>query len=255
MARKAAWEDLADADLGPYGKSRGTRWGRVLAGLSFVAVATFVAAYYLPLYRSHEKLAEQYRELGQRAQVLSDSVMKVKLELKTTTDTRDQLQAEHDARESAKKATSDQLERVQHALSTKLDKWLKKGNAALLLNSGSLYVAFDSALLFMPQKLELTPTGRALLCDLAKTSEAKAFTVRAALGPGSVVPPPLAASYPNPWALSAGRAAAVTQVLEQACSVPSAGLMAVGNGTQGPRAGLKLSGDPIELEVGAPSQR
>ena len=33
---------MADADLGPYAKSRGTRWGRVLGGLLFVAVATLV---------------------------------------------------------------------------------------------------------------------------------------------------------------------------------------------------------------------
>lgn len=250
MARKAAWEDLADADLGPYGKSQGTRWGRVFGGLLFVAVATFVAAYYLPLYRSHQKLGEQYRELGQRAQGVSDTVTKLKLELKAASESRDQLQAEHDLRESAKKATSDQQERVRGALSAKLDKFVKKGNAALLASGGSLFVGLDSALLFVPQKLDLTPIGRALLCDVAKTSEAKAFTVRASLAPGSVIPPALAAAYPSSWALSAGRAAAVAQVLEQACAVPAAALSATGSGTQAPRAGLKLTGDPVELEIG-----
>ncbi|MEI9953276.1 MAG: OmpA family protein [Pseudomonadota bacterium] len=249
MPRKAAWEDLADSDLGPYGKSRGTRWGRVFAGLLFVSGATFVAAYYLPLYRAHQKLAEQYRELGQRSQALSETVNKAQSELKTATESRDQLQAERDSRESAKKSTGEQQERVRVALSAKLDKFVKKGNAALLVSAGSLFVAFDSALLFLPQKLELTPTGRTLLCDVAKTSEAKALTVRASLA-GSAVPPALAISYPNAWALSAGRAAAVAQALEQACSFPAAQLSATGNGSQQPLAGLKLTGDPIELEVG-----
>jgi chemotaxis protein MotB len=241
---------MADADLGPYGKSRGTRWGRVFGGVLFVAVATFVGAYYLPLYRAHQKLADQYRELGQRSQGLSEAVGRVQGELKRTSEARDQLQAEHDAHESVKKNTGEQQERVKVALSSKLDRYLKKGNAALLASAGSLFVAFDSALLFQPQKLELTQTGRALLCDVAKSSEAKALTVRASLAAGSVVPPALLTSYPSPWALSAGRAAAVAQALEQGCSFPAAQLSAIGNGNQPRLSGLKLTGDPLELEIG-----
>ncbi len=254
MARKAAWQDMADADLGPYGKSRGTRWGRVFAGLLFVAGATFIAAYYLPLYRAHQKLAEQYRELGQRSQGLAESASRAQGELKAAIEARDQLQAERDLRDSAKKSTGEQQERAKIALSSKLDKYLKKGNAALLVSAGSLFVALDSAVLFLPQKLDLTPTGRALLCDVAKTSEAKALTVRASVAAGSVVPPALAVNYPNAWALSAGRAAAVAQALEQTCSFPAAQLSATGNGSQQPVAGLKLTGDPVELELG-PSTR
>jgi len=245
---------MADADLGPYGKSRGTRWGRVFAGVFFVAVATFVAAYYLPLYRAHQKLAEQYRELGQRSQSLSESVTKVQGELKAATESRDQLQAEHDLRESAQKSTGEQQERAKAALSSKLDKYLKKGNAALLVNAGSLIVGFDSALLFVPQKLDLSPTGRALLCEVAKTSEAKTLTVRASLAAGAVVPPALAGSFPNAWALSAARAAAVAQTLEQGCAFPAAQLTANGNGSRPALPALKLSGDPLELEIGLSSR-
>ncbi len=215
---------MADADLGPYAKSRGTRWRRVFTGLLLVAGATFVAAYYLPLYRAHQKLADQYRELGQRAQGLSESLSKLQGELKIASASRDQLQAEHDLRESAQRSAGDQQERARAALSSKLDKYLKKGNAALLVSAGSLFVAFDSALLFLPQRLDLTPTGRGLLCDVAKTSEAKALTVHASLADGSVVPPALATSYPSSWALSAARAAAVAQALEQGCSFPAAQL-------------------------------
>jgi chemotaxis protein MotB len=241
---------MADGDLGPYAKTRGTRWGRVFAGLFFVAVGTFVAAYYLPLYRSHQRLADQYRELGQRSHGLSESVSRVQAELKQTSLARDQLQAEHDLRERAKTSTGEQQERAKVALSSKLDKYLKKGNAEILVSGGSLFVAFDSALLFLPQKLDVSPIGRALLCDVAKASEAKALTVRASLAAGSVVPPPLAMSYPSSWALSAGRAAAVAQTLEQGCSFPAAQLSAIGNGYQQPRAGRGLTGEPVELEVG-----
>jgi chemotaxis protein MotB len=249
MARKAAWQELADADLGPYAKSRGTRWGRVFGGLFFVAVATFIAAYYLPLYRAHQKLAEQYRELGQHSQGLSESASRVQGELKAALESRDQLQAERDSRESAKKSASEQQERAKGALSSKLDKYLKKGNVALFLNTGSLFVAFDSALLFLPQKVDLSPTGRALLCDVAKTSEAKSLTVRASLAPAAGVPPVLPVGYASAWALSAGRAAAVAQALEQSCSFPAAQLSAIGYGQQ-LLAGLKPTGDPVQIEVG-----
>jgi chemotaxis protein MotB len=248
MARKAAWEDVADADLGPYAKSRGTRWGRVFAGLLFVAGATFVAGYYLPLYRSYGKLAEQYRELGQRSQSLSETVNHLQSEIKTVTATRDELQDEHDQRARAAKSTDEQRERVRAALTSKLDKYLKKHNAALPASAGALSVAFDSALLFSPQKLELTPGGRALLCDVAKISEAKAIAVRASLAADAVVPPALVGSYPSSWALSGARAAAVAQAL-QACGVAAAKLSATGNGNEPPAPGLEITGDPLVLEI------
>jgi len=241
---------MADADLGPYAKSRGTRWGRVFAGLLFVAVATFVAAYYLPLYRSHQKLAEQYRELGQRSQGMAETVSRLEGELKNVTSKRDELQGEHDQRAHASKTTDEQRDRARAALTSKLDKYLKKHNAALPVSTGALSVAFDSALLFFPQKLDLTPAGRALLCDVAKTSEAKAIAVRASLAADSVVPPALAGSYPSPWALTGARAAAVAQAL-QACGVAAAKLSATGNGNEPVVAGLELTGDPLALEIGS----
>lgn len=253
MARKAAWEDLADADLGPYAKSRGTSWGRVFVGLLVVGGATFVAAYYLPLYRAHQKLGDQHRELTQRVQVLTDSASKTQTELKAAVATRDQLQAEHDQRESAKKSDGDQLERTRAALSSKLDKLVKKGSAVVAVSNGSLFVALDASLLFLPQKLDLSPAGKALLCDVVKTGEAKSLAVRDSLAEGAAVPPALSASYGTPWALSAARAAAVTQGAQEACALPAAQLSATGNGTRDPLAAqlasLKAPLDHVELEL------
>lgn len=240
---------MADADLGPYAKSRGTRWGRVFGMLLFVGVATFVAAYYLPLYQSHKKLAEQYAELGQRSQSLSESIGRAQDELKTVTAARDQLQAEHDQRSRASKTSDEQRDRVRAALTSKLDKYLKKHSAALPASTSALLVVFDSAQLFLPQKVELSPAGRTLICDAAKTSEAKTIAVRASLAAGSVIPPALSVSYPSPWALSAARAATVAQAL-QSCGFNGAQLSATGNGSEPLAAGLELTGDPLALEVG-----
>src|SRR5882757_451007 len=120
MARKAAWEQMSE--LGPYGKSAGTNWARVFVLLLLVFMATFIAAYYLPLYRAAQKLSEQFRELSQKSQGLSDASQKAQSDLKSVTAERDQLRAEHDQRERATKTEGDRLERLRADLSTKLDR-------------------------------------------------------------------------------------------------------------------------------------
>lgn len=231
MARKAAWEDASD--LGPYGKSRGTSWGRVFVLVLLVGMATFVAAYYLPLYRAQQKLSEQYRDVSQKSQSLSDAVTKAQAELKSVTEQRDQLQAEHDKRESTKKTETDQLERLRADISAKLDKLVKKGNA-LVTGTGSLIVALDAAVLFTPQKLELSAPGRALLCDVAKSAGSQSLHVSGWMAADAPVPLPLVSSYGNPWALSSARAAAVAQSLEEKCSFAAAQITATGNGKHDP---------------------
>jgi chemotaxis protein MotB len=250
MARKAAWEDLAEDDLGPYAKPLARRWGRLFVGLLLVTCATFVAAYYLPLYRAHQQLGDQYREASQRTQSLADSLARANAELKATAAQRDQLQAERDQRSVAQKTDSARQESVRAALSSKLDKFLKKGSAELVPSASSLLVAFSSSLLFQPQKLDLTPTARILLCDVAKSADAKALAVRDSVADSAALSAPLAKSYPSSWAFSAARAAVVTEALEVGCAVPASQLSAIGQGKSDPFAtSFKLPGERIELEL------
>ncbi len=232
MARKAAWEDASD--LGPYGKSRGTSWGRVFVLVLLVGMGTFVAAYYLPLYRAQQKLSAEYRDLNQKSQSLSDASTKAQTELKSVTAERDQLQAEHDKRESAKKTETDQLDRVRADLGTKLDKLSKKGSALVTANAGSALVALDAAAIFTPQKLDLSPAGKVLLCDIAKSAQGFSLRISGSMAEDATVPAGLEGSYGNPWALSAARAAAVAQSLEEKCSFAAAQLSATGNGKHEP---------------------
>ena len=252
MARKAAWEDLAEADMGPYAKKRGTSWSKVFVGLLVIGGATFVAAYYVPLYRAHQRLSDQYRELGQRSQGLSESVSKAQLDLKAVTEQRDQLQAEHDQRESVKKGDADKLEHLRATLSTKLDKLTKKGSAAVVVDGTAVYVALDSGFLFLPQKLDVAPAARTVLCDLVKAGEAKAIAVHGFLAEGASAPPSLVKSYPGPIELSAARAVAIASVLQGTCALPSAQLSAIGNGVRDPAAaqlGTFKATDRVELEL------
>jgi flagellar motor protein MotB len=251
----ARWEDFADSDMGPYAKPRGTRWGRVFTGLLVLGFGTFVAAYYLPLYRAQQRLNDQYRELSQKSQSLEASVSKVQADFKTVSAERDQLRTEHDKRDSVQKNDASQQERLRDALSTKLDKQIKKNSAAVVSSGSTLIVALDSALLFQPQKLDLTATAAALLCDINKAGEAKSVTVNAALAPGEAVPAALAKTFASAWALSAVRAAALAEALVDKCAVPAAQVSATGSGdhdsfaTQ--LASSKLPADRIELVLGS----
>jgi chemotaxis protein MotB len=251
----ARWEDFADSDMGPYAKPRGTRWGRVFTGLLVLGFGTFVAAYYLPLYRAQQRLNDQYRELSQKSSSLESNASKAQADLKTVSTERDKLQAEHDQRDSAQKTDSSQQQRVRDALSAKLDKWIKKSAAAVVPNGAGSIVALDSALLFQPQKLDLMPTASALLCDISKTGEAKSLTVSAALAPGSVVPAALAKTFATPWALSAARAAALAEALVDKCAVPAAQVSATGSADHDPfavqLASSKLPADRVELLLGS----
>ncbi len=231
MTRKAAWEDASD--FGPYGKSRGTSWGRVFVLVLLVGMGTFVAAYYLPLYRAQQKLGAQYRDLSQKSQSLSDALTKAQAAVKSVTEERDQLQAEHDKRESTKKTETDQLDHLRADLSTKLDKLVKKGSA-LVTGTGSLIVALDAAALFTPQKLDLSVPGGAICCDIAKSAGSQSLHVSGWMAEDAPVPLPLVSSYGNPWALSSARAAAVAQSLEDKCSLAAAQITATGNGKHDP---------------------
>ena len=234
MARKAAWESASD--LGPYAKSSGTNWGRVLLLVLLVGAGTFVAAYYLPLYRAQQKLSEQYRDASQKLQTLSDSANKTQAELKSVTAERDQLQTEHDTRESAKKTESDKFAKLSSDLGVKLDKLVKKGSAVVATSSGAEVVALDTAALFLPAKLDVSPAGKITLCDIAKSASGFALHVGASMNEDATIPAPLEGSFGNPWSLSAARAAAVAQILEEKCAVPAAQLSAIGNGKHEPHA-------------------
>jgi chemotaxis protein MotB len=254
MARKAAWEDLADSDLGPYAKPRGARWGRVLVGLLVVAAATFVAGYYVPLYRAQQRLGEEYRALSQQSQALTQSASAAQAALKTTTLERDQLRDQQDQKATANEAAANQRERARAALASKLDKLIKKNSAVVLATDSAVVVALDDAQLFLPQRLDLAPSAPALLCEIIKVAAAKSLDVNGVLAPGAPPATALSKSFPSPWSLSAARAGAVAGSVTGKCGFPAAQLSATGGADHDHFAaalsGSKLAAEHVELVLG-----
>jgi len=223
--------------------------------LLLVAVATFVAAYYLPLHLAHERLTRNFREQEARVASLVGQLTTTQHELKSASERPDQLQAAQDLRESTTQSDADRLARARSALASKLDRAVKKGNAALASRPGVLLVGLDAGALFLPQKMELAPMARALVCDAVKSAQPKAVVVHAVLAEATP-PTPLSKSYPPPWGFSAARAAAVAQLLESTCGLSAARISASGDGSHdgwaAELANSKLPPDRIELELTLP---
>jgi chemotaxis protein MotB len=250
---KSPWDEDSDVPAFARSRSGSTRWGRVFLGVAFVIVATFVGAYYLPLFRAHDTLSAEHRRVSEQNQTLQRSLNEAQAELKTAKARRDELEAEQHQREATKTGQSSELETVRSELKSKLDRYLKKGSE-LGSRDGHLVLAIPDALVFSAGKLEVSNTGKQLLCDFAKASGRKPLNVLA-LDASDSVAPAFAAKFPSVLALRAARAAAVAETLQAKCEV-DAGALRIQLPLAAPAAtleGAKLAPVRIELELGSKS--
>jgi chemotaxis protein MotB len=200
-------------------------------------------------------LSDEYRALSDQSRAQSESIDTVRAQLKSVTSERDQLRTDHDRKVDADKDASSRRERARAGVSSKLDKLVKKGSVAVVATESALVVALDSAWLFLPQRLDLTPTAPSLLCEILKGADAKSLSVNGVLAQGTPVPAAFAKSFPSPWALSAARAAAVVESVASKCGLPAAQLSAAGSADHDPfnaaLATSKLTGEHVELVIDA----
>jgi chemotaxis protein MotB len=114
---------------------------------------------------------------------------------------------------------------VRGALKAVLQKKEKQGGGALGTSAESLVVALSDALVFAPRKVEVTPDGRQLLCEIQKASAGRRLAVSVIVDPKANIPQ-LKAKYPGLWAQAAARVANVAEELESKCGTPRARLRA-----------------------------
>ncbi|XXX78417.1 hypothetical protein WMF30_06560 [Sorangium sp. So ce134] len=243
------------------GSSGFRRWVRLVPALLLVASATFVAAYYVPLHRAHVLLLEEQRKSNQRGKDLEQTLSQVRGELQQKTAQVEKLEAERKQTEDAKKSGLERIEQLKTELAAKLDKPIKKGVAAVAVADGQAFVVLPETAVFAPYKLDVSPQGRALLCQVAGAVAAigqAPIRVGAVSGPPDQVPPVLLRDHPTPWALSAARAASVAQALQDACSVPGARLSAVGHAEHDPAGAAlgesKLPPGRVEISIALPGE-
>lgn len=217
------WDDDPDLQMLSGRSSGSTKWGRVFGGILLVGVATFAGAYYLPLFRAHSTLTAEHHRAVDQIQTLERSLNEAKVELKTVTSRRDELEAEKKKRESSAADSSSQLEALKADLASRLDRAAKKGLAQVAISDGAVLVALADSALFAPHKLELSGSGKQLLCELGKAAEKRQLTVSAA-DADEAADAALAQKYTSAWALRSARAAAAADALQSKCSVNGAQL-------------------------------
>jgi chemotaxis protein MotB len=232
MARHS-WE--TDAAVAP--RSGSGRVRRVLIGLLVIGLATFVAAYYVPLLRAHQALTRLSQESTSKAEVLDQKVKKLETDLAAATGERDKLSQAEKERASTSKDGKDRLAAIESDLNAGLKKYAGKGTVTVAATDAFVRVSIRSDLLFPGDKPELNLTGASALCDVARAAGAHRLDV--VLGTQSLVAP----VGESAWASASEAAGRVATYLEQRCGRRTALTIAVRDVPDGAAAHM------VELRV------
>jgi chemotaxis protein MotB len=233
-------------------------WAGLLVGVALVACGTFIFAYYVPLYRAHQTLATSHARIVQQIKTLEDTLTQAQASLKSEIAKRQTLEAEKRQRDGAGKTPPGELDAVRTALTQKLERPIGKKQAAVAVEGERVVVVLASGALFGTGKVDVSGSGKTILCDIGKAAGGRAVKVEAATDDDGV-PARLKPKYTNAWAFSTAAAASVANTLEEKCSVPGAKLTASGFGkTKAPRKafeGTKIGGLRIEIEIGGAERK
>jgi chemotaxis protein MotB len=194
----------------------------------------------------------------QQVKTLEDTATLAQASLKSEIAKRETLEAEKRQRESATKSSSGELESVRAALTQKLEGPISKKQAAVALDGDRLVLGLGSNAVFSAAKVEVSGSGKSLLCDVGKAAGTRPIRVEAATDENGV-PAMLKLKYTNAWALTAAAAANVANTLQEKCSVSAAKLSATGTGeNRAPRKaleGAKIGGLRLEIEIGGAERK
>jgi flagellar motor protein MotB len=220
----ANWQD--DPDLAALRPRRGnTPWGRILVGVLFVGCGTFALAYYLPLYRAHHALSDDHARLREKLESVEQTLAKTESELKSVTAKRDELAASAEQEEAKKSKSSSDFGSIKDALATAAERAVKKKAAVVGADASAARLALATSQLFASGKLDVSSSGAALLCAVAKAAGSHALHVTG-VATDADVPAQLKTKYANAWEYTAAAAAAVAGTLHDKCSVPGTKLYA-----------------------------
>jgi chemotaxis protein MotB len=228
---KQPWEQ-SDPDLSALGlgsRRNAGRWSRILLGLLVIAGATFVLAYYLPLYRAHQTLTKEHVMAAEKAKALEESLTKTREQLDLVTKRRDELETARSAREGAEKSLDQRIDTLRATLESSLGKY-KQGNAVQVASSSSaVHVALSNAFVLNGSGLDVSARARSVLCEIPKTDLSSPIRVHVVGPEDESIPAALQGTPSDIWSLHAVRAANVARALQGHCSVERGRLTALAN--------------------------
>jgi chemotaxis protein MotB len=174
MSRRQRQDSATAAELRAMGVSTspGRGW-RILALLVLIGGATFMAAYYLPLYRAHGQLNSEYAKLSKAAtsdrQKLADTVKA----LQSVSSQRDELEKGP----RAERARAERMSSVSRELELKLSAASAKKLIQIDSRGGMVNVMLTGSSLFSRNGAELNAAGKSLLC-LVSSSPTRGRSLR-----------------------------------------------------------------------------
>jgi chemotaxis protein MotB len=207
-----AWE--AELEGASDKRSSTGRFGRYLFAVLVVGVATFVAAYYVPLLRAHRALTGLYGQAKERAKSSERKLTEFETDLKTVTGERDQLKEHESKRDGDAQSGRERMDALASALSLKLKKHFDKGRITLSTAGRRARLTVSRSTLIAPGKDDIGPSGALLLCDVAKATGSTPLRVGARIGGEA------GAGAASPWESHAALTARVAQALADKCAVP-----------------------------------
>jgi chemotaxis protein MotB len=214
------------------------RW-RLASGLFAIVTVTMIAGFCVPTYREAARLRIERQTLQAEQQRLQADLARARAE---STDLRREVNSSRlDRTEVARR-----IEKLEQLLSAQFGRLVTGKMLVVSSAVDRVSVALAVPALFSTRD-RLTKSGRALLCELAKTIMAEyqgQVRVTGYYGEPRLDDAELAAGSLSPWHLSAARAASAADALENDCGAPADRFFVVG---YGPRPAGPL-GENVALE-------
>lgn len=221
------------------------RW-RVASAFCAIVTFTVIVGYYVPTYREAARLRIE-RETLRTERAASDAVReRLQADLATARAESGELRREVDSSKIDRLGVARRIEKLERLLSAQYGRLVHGKMLVISSAVDRVSVALAVPAVFSPQD-NLTRSGRALLCELAKTILAEyqgQVRVTGYYGKPRLDESALGTGSPSPWHLSAARAASAADALETDCGVPADRFFVVG---YGPRPGGPL-GENVALE-------
>jgi chemotaxis protein MotB len=221
------------------------RW-RIASGFCAIVTVTVIAGYYVPTYREAARLRIEHQTLQAERAASNEAQQRLHADLARARAESAELRRQVDSSKTDRTRVARRIEKLEQLLSARFGRLVKGKMLVISSAVDRMSVALAVPALFSTRD-RLTKSGRALLCELAKTIMTEyQGQVRVTGYYGE--PPPggseLGARSLTPWHLSAARAASAADALEKDCGAPADRFFVVG---YGPRPAGPL-GENVALE-------
>lgn len=211
----------SDVDASPFKKRGGPSFGRIAIGGITLASLTFVLAYYMPLRDAHSALAKEHENLSSTHGGTTQQLEKTTQQLLEAQKDRDELATKLKQIEETKAAQRERHEQLLSGVNEGLASLVQAKIVVVEQTVDGVSVVIDNARLFRDDAVALNPSGRKIVCSIARTVaklEAGKVVVESHSTESRLSDKTLAKDYKTVWAVTAERAASTAQLM-QACGV------------------------------------